>query len=140
MPNVAYGDPESGIITGFDQKALDEIERYVQGRVPQEKIDAELRMEKTARIMAQAGSVNIPTLGQKIATIPRRTYFRMLEDFGQGDASSDEWLLDCLADDPRLCAPGFRPKRKGDLRHAITFVNGTPVGKGPQVLDRKLSA
>lgn len=140
MNNTAYGDPESGLITGFEQSALDEIERYVQGRVPQEKIDAELRMEKTARIMKQVGSINIPTLGQKIAQIPARTYFRMLKDFGRGDASSDEWLLDCLADDDRLCAPGFSPKRKGDLRHGITFVNGEAIGKGPQVLDRKLTA
>ncbi len=138
--HTAYGDPESGLITGFDQAALDEIERYVQGRVPQEKIDAELRMEKTARIMKAAGSINIPTLGQKIAQIPARTYFRMLADMGQGDASSDEWIEDALRDNPILCAPGYKAGRKADFRHGITFVNGQPVGKGPQILTRKLSA
>lgn len=140
MKIEATGDEESGIVTNLPQSYLDEIEDWVLGRVPQEKIDADLAMARNARIMAKAGSINIPTLGQKIATIPRRLYHRMLHDMGQGDASSDEWLLDCLADDPRLCAPGFSPKRKGDLRHGITFVNGEAIGKGPQVLDRKLTA
>ena len=133
MSNVAYGDEGSGIITGFEQSTLDEIEAWVQGRVPQEKIDADLAMARNARIMAKAGSINIPTLGQKIATIPRRLFFRMGHDMGQDDYSSDEWILDLLADNEMLCAPGFKPKRKGDLRHGITYVGGVPIGKGPQV-------
>lgn len=115
------------MITGFEQSVLDEIEADVLGRVPEEKVKAQLRMERNARIMKQVGSVNIPTLGQKIATIPARLYFRMLADMGQGDASSDEWILDALADNEALCAPGFKPKRKGDLRHSKSFVNGKPV-------------
>ncbi len=129
MNNVAYGCEETGIITNLPQRVYDEVEAWVKGRVPQEKIDADLAMARNARIMQKAGSINIPTLGQKIATIPARTYFRMLADMGQGDASSDEWILDALADNPALCAPGFKPKRKGDLRHSVTFVNGQATGK-----------
>lgn len=132
MSNVAYGDESSGIITNLPQSVYDEVEAWVKGRVPQEKIDADLRMAKNARIMQKAGSINIPTLGQKIATIPSRLYFRMLASQGQNDASSDEWLLDMLADNPALCAPGFKAKRKGDLRHSATFIDGKPVGK-PQL-------
>lgn len=133
MQIEATGDEESGIITNLPQSYLDEIEDWVKGRVPQEKIDADLAMARNARIMAKAGSINIPTLGQKIATIPRRLYHRMLHDMGQGDASSDEWLLDLIADNKALQAPGFRAKRKSDFRHGITFVNGQAVGKGPQI-------
>lgn len=132
MSNVAFGDPESGIITELPQSVYDEIEDYVRGRMPQEKIDADLRMLKNARIMKQAGSINIPTLGQKIATIPARVYFRWMHDQGQKDFSSDESIMDMLADNPILCAPGFKPKRKGDLRHSATFIDGKPVGK-PQL-------
>lgn len=134
MNKTAYGDPESGLIVGFDQAALDEVEHYVKARIPQEKVMQELRMAKNARIMAAAGSVNIPTLGQKIATIPARLYFRWMnsKEHGQGDYSSDETIMDLLKDNPELCAPGFTPKRAGDYRHGITYVNGTPIGKGPQ--------
>lgn len=129
MKIEATGDEESGIVTNLPQSYLDEIEDWVLGRVPQEKIDADLAMARNYRIMQKAGSVNIPTLGQKIATIPRRLYFRMAADMGQNDFSSDEWLLDMLESNRQLCAPGFNPKRRGDLRHSATFIAGKPVGK-----------
>lgn len=129
MSNVAYGDEGSGLITSFDQTTLDEIEGEIRRDLPKEKLKAQLRMEHNARVMRQVGSINIPTLGQKIATIPARTYFRALHDFGQGDASSDEWIMDLLKDNPALCAPGFTPKRAGDLRHGITFSGGIATGK-----------
>ena len=132
MNKTAYGDPESGLIVGFDQAALDEVEHYVKARIPQEKVMQELRMAKNARIMAKAGSINIPTLGQKIATIPSRLYFRWMADQGQNDYSSDESIMDLLKDNPALCAPGYTPGRKGDLRHGITFSGGQAIGKGPQ--------
>ena len=124
-------EPPAEIITGLPSSFMKEFEQEILGRVPQEKIDAQLRMEKNARIMRQAGSINIPTLGQKIATIPARLYFRMLHDMGQRDASSDEWLIDLLKDNPALCAPGFKAGRKADLRHSHTFIGGKSVSTTP---------
>lgn len=133
MNYEAEGDPESGLITNIPQRIYDEIEDDILGRVPAEKVKAQLRMEKNARIMKQAGSVNIPTLGQKIATIPARLYFRALHDMGQDDASSSEWLEDLLKDNPALCAPGYKAGRKDDRRHGITWIGGEAIGKGPQL-------
>lgn len=121
----AGGDGE--LIAELPQSFMDEFEAEIRGRVPAEKVKAQLAMEKNARIMKMAGSTTIDTLGQKIATIPARLYFRMLHDMGQRDAGSDEWLLDLLRDNPILCAPGFTPGRKHDLRHSKSFVGGKPV-------------
>jgi hypothetical protein len=114
------GDNE--VITSLPEQFLREFESEVLGRVPQEKIEAGLRQAKLARIMKQAGSSYIPGVGQKIAEIDARLYFRMMQSFGH----EENWLRDMLADNPELCAPGYRPKNNG-LRHSKTFVNGKPV-------------
>lgn len=114
------GDNE--VITSLPEQFLREFESEVLGRVPQEKIEAGLRQAKLARIMKQAGSNYIPGVGQKIAEIDARLYFRMMQSFGH----EENWLRDMLADNPELCAPGYRPKNNG-LRHSKTFVNGKPV-------------
>jgi hypothetical protein len=111
------------IVTELPQSFLDEFENDVKGRVPEEKVQVELRQQMSARIMAQTGSLKIEGLGQRVASIDPRLYFRMQSEFGQHEG----WLKDFLADNPELCAPGYRPKRKGDLRHAKTFVGGKPV-------------
>jgi hypothetical protein len=103
------GDNE--VITSLPEQFLREFENEVLGRVPQEKIEAGLRQAKLARIMKQ-----------KIAEIDARLYFRMMQSFGH----EENWLRDMLADNPELCAPGYRPKKNG-LRHSKTFVNGKPV-------------
>lgn len=110
------------VITSLPESFVREFENEVLGRVPQEKIDAGLRQAKLARIMRQAGSAHIPGVGQKIAEIDARLYFRMMHSFGH----EENWLKDLLADNPELCAPGYRPKKNG-LRHGKTFVNGKPV-------------
>lgn len=114
------GDNE--VITSLPEQFLREFENEVLGRVPQEKVEAGLRQAKLARIMRQAGSSYIPGVGQKIAEIDARLYFRMMQSFGH----EENWLKDMLADNPELCAPGYRPKNNG-LRHGKTFVNGKPV-------------
>jgi len=114
------GDNE--VITSLPEQFLREFENEVLGRVPQEKVEAGLRQAKLARIMKQAGSSYIPGVGQKIAEIDARLYFRMMQSFGH----EENWLKDMLADNPELCAPGYRPKNNG-LRHSKTFVNGKPV-------------
>jgi len=112
------------LISELPDGFLREFEAEILGRVPQEKIDAQLKIEKTARVMRQAGSVMMEGLGQKIAQIPARLYFRCLHDMGK---HSDNWLDDLLRDNPALCAPGFRPRRRDDFRHGKTFIGGKPV-------------
>ena len=121
---------EGDIITGVPQSFLDEFEAEVRGRVPAEKVAAQLRQEKIARVMKQAGSTTIDTLGQLVAKIDARTYFRNLHAHGHHEG----WLEDMLKDNKFMCAPGYNPGRKRDLRHGITFVGGVPVGKGPTIL------
>jgi len=120
MTQEAIAEPE--IITSLPEKFLREFENDVIGRVPQEKIDAGLRQAKLARIMRQAGSTYIPGIGQKIAEVDARLYFRMMHSFGH----EENWLKDFLSDNPELCAPGYRPRKNG-LRQGKTFIDGKPV-------------
>lgn len=113
----------SEIITVLPQEFIREFEDEIIGRIPEEKAQVELRQQMSARIMAQAGSIKVPGLGQKVASIDPRLFFRMQRSFGH----EEHWLQDFLADNPALCAPGYRPKRKGDLRHSKTIVGGKPV-------------
>lgn len=110
------------VITSLPESFVREFEDEVLGRVPQEKIEVGLRQAKLARIMRQAGSTHIPGIGQKIAEIDARLYFRMMHSFGH----EENWLKDFLSDNPELCAPGYRPKKNG-LRHGKTFVDGKPI-------------
>ena len=113
----------SELVTELPPAFLDEFMADVKGMIPKEKVQVELRQQQSARIMHQAGSLSIPGVGQKVASIDPRLYFRMLHSFGH----EENWLKDFLADNPDLCAPGYRPKRKGDLRHGKTFIGGKPV-------------
>ncbi len=112
----------SEVITSLPENFLKEFEDDVLGRVPQERIEAGLRQAKIARIMKQAGSSYIPGGGRKVAEIDPRLYVRMVDAFGD----QENWLQDFLADNPELCAPGYRPK-SSSLRHSKTFVGGKPV-------------
>ena len=79
--------------------------------------------------MAAAGSVSLDGLGQKIATIDARLYFRMRAEMAKAPDDND-WIDDMLSDNPMLCAPGYRPKQNG-ARHGITYVGGEAIGAGP---------
>lgn len=122
----AYG--EGGIIAQLPQSFLDEFEKEIQRDVPKEKLKSQLNQEKLARIMRQAGSTTIDGIGQLVAKIDARTYFRNMAAHGE----HEDWLTDLIRDNPQCRAPGYNPRRKGDLRHGITFVNGTPTGAGPK--------
>lgn len=114
----------SELITEIPKSFMHEFWDHIVGRVPEEKIQCELRQLRTARVMQQAGSVNIEGIGQKVAEIDPRLWFRMQRSFGDHEG----WLDDMLADNPQLCAPGYKPRhRKSDLRHSKTFVGGAPV-------------
>lgn len=115
------------IITSLDQQFLREFEDDIRGRMPQEKLDAELRQLRIARVMKQAGSVQLAeSLGQKIATIDSRLFFRMQQSFSAAPEDTD-WIDDMLADNPMLCAPGYKAKAN-PARHGMTYIDGKPVG------------
>jgi hypothetical protein len=101
-----------------------EFEAHIQGTIPTEKVQAELRQVRNKRVMIEAGSTRVEGFGQLKAEIDPRLYFRMQEAFGDHEG----WLDDVLYDNPSLCAPGWTPKkRQGDLRHSKSFVGGKPI-------------
>lgn len=119
-------DTAPEIVTSVPQDFLKEFEAEILGQIPEEKVKADLRQAEIGRQMKREGSVRMNGLGQKVAEIDPRLYFRMRHDFGKNYEES-EWLKDFLASNPQLCAPGYRPRRKSDLRHSFTMVGGTPV-------------
>lgn len=110
------------LVTELPEGFAREFEHEVLGRIPEEKVQVGIRQARLARIMKQAGSQWVPGLGQKVAEIDARLYFRMLHSFGH----EENWLQDFLCDNPELCAPGYRPHTNA-LRHGKSFVNGKPV-------------
>lgn len=113
------------LITNLPQQFLDEFEDEILGRIPEEKVKAQLRQEKIARVMQAAGSVKLSELGQKIAQIDSRLYFRMRQECAASPDDTD-WIDDMLRDNAELCAPGYKPKASL-FRHGKTFLDGKPV-------------
>lgn len=114
-------DPND-LITELPPGFVSEFADEILGTIPEEKVQCELRQVRAARIMQQAGSVSIPGIGQKIASIDPRLYFRLYQQY----KDQPNWLNDFLADNPQMCAPGYKPKASA-LRHGKTFVAGKPV-------------
>lgn len=114
---------ESELITEVPDDFVRAFQSEILGKIPQEKIRVGLNQARIARVMAQAGSVYVPGIGQKKAEIDARLYFRMLHDFG----GEENWLDDLLADNPDMVAPGYNAKSKPSLRHGKTFIGGAPV-------------
>lgn len=117
---------ESDIVTSIPDGFLREFEKEILGEIPKEKVAADLRQAEIGRVLLKEGSTRMNGLGQKVAEIDPRLYFRMRQDFGD-KYEEREWLSDFLADNPALCAPGYRPRRRSDLRHSMTMVGGKPV-------------
>jgi hypothetical protein len=117
------------LITHVPEGFLQEFEAEILGRIPEEKVQAELRQQKIARVMNAVGSVHIPEIGQKIAQIDARLYHRMRLSFADSPDDTD-WLDAVLADNKSLRAPGYDAPQKS-TRHGITFTNGKPIGAGP---------
>ncbi len=113
---------DSDIITQLPEGFVSEFADEILGTIPEEKVQVQLRQVQIARVVQAIGSVNIPGIGQKIATIDPRLYFRMLHESG-GDP---EFIHGYLKDNPELCAPGYKP-RCSELRHGKTFIGGQPV-------------
>lgn len=114
------------LITALDADFIREFKDEIAGTIPEEKVQAELRQVKIQRAMQAAGSVAVEDLGQKVAEIDARLYFRLRMQFGH----EENWLNDFLADNPMLCAPGFKPKQNG-VRHGFTYSGGECVSRNP---------
>lgn len=115
------------IISGADLPGsfIDEVDRKLKAEIPHEKLQCELRQAQIARSLQF--SERIQGVGQRVAEIDPRLYFRLLQSFGQHEG----WLEDLMKDNPMLRAPGWRPRKKRDFRHGVTFVAGKPTGYGP---------
>jgi hypothetical protein len=120
--------PASEIIVPDKEFAL-ALSKHIIDSIPEEKAKAVLRQARIARATQQAGSISVEGIGQRAAVMDRRLYFRLMQTHSHHEGWLDDFLYDC----PEFRAPGYRPKRAGkDLRHGITFMNGIPMGKGPQ--------
>lgn len=117
------------VIGAVDPEFVREFSDHILGTIPEEKVKCELRQLRNARVMQAAGSVCIEDLGQKIASIDPRLYFRMLHDFAASPDDTD-FIDDMLRANPALRAPGYRPPQKG-TQQGITYIGGVPVGAGP---------
>lgn len=116
------------VIDGSDLPGswIDDLDRTLKGQIPEERVQCALRQAQIARSLKF--SERIQGVGQRVAEIDPRLYFRMLHAFGHHEG----WLKDLQRDNPSLRAPGVGFKRrKGDFRHGITFLDGKPVGYGP---------
>lgn len=120
MPEAA----ELPLVTELPESFVREFRAEIEGTIPQEKVQVELRQQMGARIAAQMGSVRAEGLGQKIASIDGRLFFRMRQAFGH----EDNWLNDFLADNPALCCPGYRPK-SDPRRKGFTYSGGKPISR-----------
>tara|TARA_R110000868_G_scaffold242836_1_gene498366 strand:- start:1418 stop:1792 length:375 start_codon:yes stop_codon:yes gene_type:complete len=116
----------SDILTEVPRAFIEEFEDHINGTLPTEKVQVELRQQQLARIMAATGSVRMDGLGQQAARIDARLYFRLRQQ--HGCAPDHEWLPDYLADNRYLCSKGYRPKQNS-VRHGSTFINGESVSK-----------
>ncbi len=116
----------SELITSFPDGFVEEYFDEIVGRIPEEKAQVELRQQANARIMQAVGSVKVEGLGQRIAEIDSRLYFRLQ---AEANDPTGEFVHAYLRDNPELCAPGYKPRaaKGADLRHGFTFMNGKPV-------------
>jgi hypothetical protein len=96
----------------------DDIEQFARSihdialrGVAEEKVRAVLNQARIARVMEQAGSVRMNGIGQKIAGIDPRTFFRWEQEF-PGCWRNKEFVREYLRDNPNARAPGYKPTRK----------------------------
>jgi hypothetical protein len=123
---AAQEAPAPEIITSVPEDFMREFEKEILGQIPAEKVAADLRQAELGRVMQKQGSRRIEGIGQRVAEIDPRLYFRLRQQYSK-DYEEGEWIRDFLASNPSMCAPGYKPRRKMDLRHSFTMVNGAPV-------------
>ena len=117
---------EPQVITQLPDDFKKEFADHLSATIPREKVVAELRQAQLARIMAADSSIRINGVGQLAARIDPRLYFRMRNEAKRNGSTDNDWIMDYLADNPQLCAKGFKPKTNA-ARHGHTFVGGKAV-------------
>jgi len=119
---------EQPIITeaDMDEGLMREFYDEVAATIPAEKVKQNLALAATAKALQAEGSVRTEQgLGQKVASIPARVYFRWHQEFP--GCWQDKGFVDAfLRDNPQCCAPGYKPT-PDPTRHGKTFLNGKPV-------------
>tara|TARA_R110000868_G_scaffold159667_1_gene388660 strand:- start:22 stop:414 length:393 start_codon:yes stop_codon:yes gene_type:complete len=119
---------EPQVITELPEDFKKEFAEHLSATIPREKVVAELRQAQLARIMAADESIRVEGLGQLAMRIDSRLYFRMRNEAKKHGSTDNDWLMEYAADNPHLCAKGFRPK-SNSARHGHTFVGGESVSK-----------
>ena len=114
MSVAATEDPQ--VITKLPAGFVRQFWREIEGKIPEEKVQAHLRQAEYAKAMQAQGSTKIDGLGQMAARIDGRLFFRLQQQHGN---SVHEWLPEYLKDNPHLCAKGYRPKVNA-ARHGLT--------------------
>lgn len=107
---------EQGIVPSVPPEFVRHFWREIEGRIPEEKVKADLNQKMLARVMVNQGSTQIDGLGQMAARIDRRLFFRLQGEHGN---AVHEWLPEFLKDNPDMCAKGYRPKVNA-ARHGLT--------------------
>lgn len=114
---------EPAIVTSLPQDFMREFADEVLGSIPEEKVQMQLKEAEIGRVLAAEGSLrSVQGLGQKLGEIPARMYFRFEQEF-PGCWQDDAFVREFFADNPRLRAPGWKPKASS-LRYGVTFNGG----------------
>ncbi len=116
----------SELISSFPDGFLEEYMDEIVGSIPAEKVQVELRQQSNARVMQAVGSVKVEGLGQMIAEIDPRLFFRLQ---AEANDPTGGWIKEYLRDNPELCAKGYKARaaKGADLRHGFTYMNGKAV-------------
>lgn len=107
---------EQGIVPSVPPEFVRHFWREIEGKIPEEKVKADLNQKMLARVMVNQGSTQIDGLGQMAARINSRLFFRLQQQHGN---AVHEWLPEYLKDNPDMCAKGYRPKANA-ARHGLT--------------------
>lgn len=107
---------DQGIIPSVPPEFVRQFWREIEGKIPEEKVKTDLNQKMLARVMVNQGSTQVEGLGQQAARIDRRLFFRLQQQHGN---AVHEWLPEYLADNPHMCAKGYRPKVNA-ARHGLT--------------------
>lgn len=113
-------EPEIDLVTDIPKEWWRKWEReYINTEVPKEKIAYQLQEATIAKANKAVGSAIIEGLGQKMGEIPARIWFRWQQEH-PGCWQNREFVREFFADNPSLCAPGWKPKTN-PYRKGVSF-------------------
>lgn len=86
-----------------------ELSKEVLADRPREHAEIRARQAGIANDLRNEGSVRLDGLGQRIARIDARAYWRWQQQ-RPGCWQDKQWVNEFLRDNPAYCAPGYTPK------------------------------